>query len=153
MFSSVLAQIRRTAAAARVETEDRDNRLRLLQGRLRRAQDPRQRETLSAEIQAIEERPQGPEPRIRTVQDHLAFVADALSHPAQYLDAGGCRLRLSRLGIKLEPDSKEPAYEVDLSEIRVASQEPRIGAMVRFPREELLPKPDHLRQAEIFLAL
>jgi hypothetical protein len=153
MFRSVLAHIRRTAAGARAETEDRDNRLRLLRGRLRRAQDPTQREALSAEIQGIEQQLQDQQPRIRTVQDHLDFVAGALSQPAQYLDAGECRLRLSRLGIKLEQDSNEPGYELDVSEIRIASDEPRIGALVQFPRAELLPKPDYLRQAEIFLAL
>ncbi len=62
-------------------------------------------------------------------------------------------LRLTRLGIMLEAGSSEPGYELGVSEIRIASHRPRIGALVRFPREELLPKPDFVRQADIFLAL
>ncbi len=90
MFNSLLAHIRRTATAARTATEDGENRLRLLNGRLRRAKDQQQRETLAAEIQGVEQRLRAQSPQIRTLQDHLAFVADALSNPAQFLDAGEC---------------------------------------------------------------
>jgi hypothetical protein len=153
MFNSVLAHIRRTITQARTETEDRENRLRLLKGRLRRAEGATEAARLGTEVQALEEQLGAQPLRIQTIQDQLAFVAQALASPAQYLDAGECKLRLSRLGVKLEAESPEPGYDLGVCEIRVASHRPRIGALVRFPRAELLPRPDFLRQAEIFLAL
>lgn len=153
MFNSVLAHIRRTITQAKTETEDRENRLRLLKGRLRRAGDATDAARLGAEIQALGQQLEAQPLRIQTVQDQLAFVVQALASPAQYLDAGECKLRLSRLGVKLEAESGEPGYDLGVCEIRVASHRPRIGALVRFPRAELLPRPDFLRQAEIFLAL
>lgn len=153
MLNALLAHIRRAASAARGETEDRDNRLRLLNARLRRSKDRTRSEALEAEIQAVEQQLRDQSPRIRTLQDHLSFVVDALSQPADYLDVTECTLRLSRLGIKLEDGSGEPGYELGVSEIRVASQAPRVGALVRFPRAELLPRPDFLKQADLFLAV
>jgi hypothetical protein len=41
-------------------------------------------------------------------------------------------------------DSTEPACELDIAEIRIANREPRVAALVRFPRDELLPKPEFL---------
>ena len=64
-----------------------------------------------------------------------------------------CSLRLNRQAAKLELGSLGPGHELELSEIHIASHQPRIGALVRFPRGELLPQPDMLKQADLFLAV
>ena len=76
-----------------------------------------------------------------------------LAHPEQYVYRDQHELRLNRLGVKLEDDSTEAGYTVPLSEIQVAYHKPRIAALVRFPREELLPRQDYLQKADLFLAV
>jgi hypothetical protein len=39
-----------------------------------------------------------------------------------------------------------------LSEIQIAGEPPRVACLVSFPRAELLPVRDFLREASIFLA-
>jgi hypothetical protein len=54
------------------------------------------------------------------------------------------------MGFKVAQESSVPAYELDIAEIRIATREPRVAALVRFPRNELLPKKDFLLQADSF---
>jgi hypothetical protein len=79
-------------------------------------------------------------------------VARALANPADFLTATTTSLRLNRLGIKVDQGSDAPGYDLSLSEIRVGSREPRVGVLVRFPRDELLPQQDFLQKADLFLA-
>ncbi len=157
MFGGLLAHIKRRAADAKSRTQDLENRIRILRARLRSLDlrpDPEQRkEAMLAEIQRYEEQLAGDDLRLPTIKDHLQFVADALSDPADFLSSAVCSLRLNRMAIKLEDFSDESGYELVLSEIRIASHPPRIGALVRFPRDELLPQTDFLKQTDLFLAM
>lgn len=156
IFKGLLAHVRRTAAAAKTNMEDLENRLRVLRGRLRtateRADAEQRRTALLAEIEVVERALAAEDLRVATLQDHLQFVADALGNPAEYLRASASSLRLSRMAIKLEQGMNAPGYQVPLSEIHIASQTPRISVLVRFPRRELQPRQDLLRKAELFLA-
>jgi hypothetical protein len=157
MFDAMLSYIQRRATEAKTRTLDLENRLNSLNNRLRRlshAADPEnQRPALTAKIEEIEQQLAAQELRLSTLSEHLDFVAHVMSHPAEVLDINRCSLRLNRQAVKLEDDDETPAYELELSEFRIASQPPRIGAMVRFPRAELLPQPDLLKQADLFLAI
>jgi hypothetical protein len=53
----------------------------------------------------------------------------------------------------LDQGVADSGNQVPLFEIRVASHTPRVGALVRFPRAELLPRQDFVRGADLFLAL
>ena len=92
------------------------------------------------------------DPRLGTLGEHLDFVVCALSHPAEFLKTDRCSMRLNRQSVKLE-HGVGPGFELELSEISIASHAPRIGALVRFPRDELLPQRDLLKQADLFLAV
>ena len=63
------------------------------------------------------------------------------------------RLRLNRQAIKLDAASKDEGHEIELAEIHIASHVPRVGALVRFPKDELPPKPDLLKRADLFLVV
>jgi hypothetical protein len=157
MFKGLLSHVRHKAAEAKTNSEDLENRLQVLNNRLRRLPqqgDPEgHRAKLSAQIQDLERQLESQELRLRTIKEHLDFVACALKNPGDFLKAGRCSLRLNRLAVKLEHDSGEPGYDLELSEIHIGSHHPRIGALVRFPRNELLPQTDFLRQADLFLAM
>ena len=157
MFDALLSYIQRRATAAKTRTLDLENRLKSLNGRLRRlsreADHANRMPALTSKVEELEQQLGAQEPRLSTLSEHLDFVAYVLSHPAEFLDSDRCSLRLNRQAVKLEDDDETPAYELELSEFRIASQQPRIGAMVRFPRAELLPQPDLLKQADLFLAI
>jgi hypothetical protein len=157
MFDGLLAHIKRRAIDAAQKADDLETRLRVLHSRLKSvgegpdAEQPRAE--LSAEIRDLEDQLAGGDARPLTINEQLDMVAAALSDPAEYLTAEDVSLRLSRMAIKLEQGATEPGYELSLSEIRIASHRPRVGALVRFPREELLPQQDFVKQADLFLSL
>jgi hypothetical protein len=157
IFRGLLAHIKHGAASAKSKTQEIENRIRSLRSRLRsldRTPDALGRkEAILAEISGCEEQLNGAELRLPTIKDHLEFVAGALSDPADYLTTDTCSLRLNRMSVKLEEPSVEPGYELNLSIINIASHKSRVSVLVRFPRDELLPRVDFLRQSDIFLAI
>jgi hypothetical protein len=157
MFDGLLAHVRRRATEAKTRTQDIESRLNALKARQRRAtqqHDPQyQAAELQEQIEALQQQLMAQDLHLGTIGEHLDFVACALSHPAEFLSTDRCSLRLNRQAVKLETGSTEPGYELELSEIHIASHQPRIGALVRFPRGELLPQPDLLKQADLFLAI
>jgi hypothetical protein len=158
MFSDLLAQIRKQATEAKLRNDDLENRLNLSKARLRRLSQKGddldgQQARLVAEIEDLEQQLAGQEPRLRTVNDQLDFVADALSRPAALLRTDRCALRLNRLSVKLACDDGEAGHDLQLSTLHVGPHSPRVAALVRFPREELLPQRDLLHRADLFLPI
>ena len=88
-----------------------------------------------------------------TLQDHFALVADMLLYADQFISAGSRHLHLTHMGIKVDQKSNEPAYDFDITEIRIGNKEPRVAALVRFPRCELLPKTEFLLRADSLFAV
>lgn len=157
MFDGLLAHIRHRAKHAKTRTQDLESRLHALQARLHRRSrlglPDGQAAVLRSQIDDLQRQLGKQGLRLRTIREHLEFVAGALSHPAEFLRTDRSALRLNRQSVKLEDGSAEPGYHLDLAEIRIASHQPRIGALVRFPRRDLLPRPDMLKQADLFLAI
>jgi vacuolar-type H+-ATPase subunit E/Vma4 len=153
IFNSLLNYIRRRVKTVKEETQELENRRRMLLGRIKHQEQAESSEQLQAQLQEVEGKLEQRELRLDSLQDHLEFVADVLAHPAAYVDGNHHELRLNRLGIKLEDGAEDAGYTVPLSEIRVACHQPRIATLVRFPREELLPRQDYLKKADLFLAV
>ena len=86
--------------------------------------------------------------RPSTLEDHFALVADMLHNASQFVSANFQHLRLSQMGIKVEQASSVPTHELDIAEIRIANRKPRVAALVRFPRCELLPKTEFLQSMD-----
>lgn len=73
-----------------------------------------------------------------TLDDYLEQIRQVLSQPEIYLQVRSLALRLNRLGVRLPPDSPEPGETLSLIEFDSMGEQ-RIGALVRFVREELPP--------------
>jgi hypothetical protein len=157
IFGGLMRYVRDRTRSAREVAGDLENRLKALRGRQRRLDaDDSSREDAArtqSQIEALEQELAQQDLRLASSADLLAFLEDVLENPAQYLSSCSCSIRLSRLGVKLETDAEGDGYEVPLSEIRIASQEPRVGLLARFPRSELLPRKDFIARADLFLAL
>lgn len=152
ILDSVLASIRQRLIEAKVSHIENRKRLSMLRDRLRKATrhgaDIEKKADLQKQIEALENTMMDTGRRPPTIEDHLVFVADVLRNPGQYISAGFQHLHLTHMGIKVNQESREPAYELDIAEIRIATKEPRVAALVRFPRGELLPKTEFLSYAD-----
>lgn len=73
-----------------------------------------------------------------TLDDYLKQIQQVLSQPETYLQARLLTLRLTRLGIKLSPQSPESGETISLIELDSLGEQ-RIGVLVRFGRETLPP--------------
>lgn len=156
IFRSLIAYIRNEAAKGKTRTIDLESRHSILRSRLRQLERQptggTRRKELESEINAIEKELQDLNPRLATVEDHLQFVVDVLSHPEQFLYGRTHDIYIDRMGIKREDSANRSVFKLSLAEIQVTHQQPRVAALVRFPREELLPEKDFLHEASIFLA-
>jgi hypothetical protein len=157
MFNGLLAHIRHAFVDARTRVAEIEHRLRSrrrqLHDSLVRSQDKHAVNDFETEIAALESELAHTDLRLPTINDEFDYVAHTLNNPGAYIASRNLMLRVNRLGIKLSAESAESGFNLHLVEIRIASQPPRIGTLVCFPRSELLPKPDVLKQADLFLAL
>lgn len=92
-------------------------------------------------------------PRLASPDYHFDLLSDILGNPAQYVSGSLGSIRLNRLGAKLDGDRPNAGNEIPLFEIQIASQGTRVGALVRFPRADLLPRQDFVRKADLFATL
>jgi len=157
MFDGLLAHIRRHGTQAKCRVEDIENRARSMRQRLRaldaRSETDPDKAELAGKIRDLELELGAEDLRLSTINDHLAYVAQALANPTACLHAEQRSIRLNRMAIKLDEHSQETGYDLCLSEISIASHQTRVGSLVRFPRAELLPRQDFLKEADLFLSL
>ncbi len=157
MFNGLLAHIRHHGTEAKRRVEEIENRVRSMRQRLHTLETQSGSDEEKAEMQGRIDDLEGDlaleDLRLSTITDHLGYVAGALANPSAYLHAEQRSIRLNRMAIKLDEHSQETGYELNLSEISIASHQTRVGALVRFPRDELLPQQDFLKQADLFLSL
>lgn len=157
MFDAFLAHIRRQIIAASSRDQALQARLQALRARLRRETyrggSGADVTATQREIDALERQSVDGDAQLATAGGRLDFLVDVLSRPEAFISADPCLVHIDRRAVKLEPASPGKAADLRLSRIRIASQGPRVAALVRFPRSELLPRPDMLKQADLFLAV
>lgn len=157
MFDAFLAHIRRELLATKTNRLALQGRLHSLRARQRRLSQEMAGTTdavmLYNEIRDLEQQYLAEDGQLDSITGRMAFVAGMLSQPEQFISSEHCFLRVNRQAAKLEPGSEKNDTDLMLSKIHIASHQTRVGALVRFPRAELLPKPDMLKQADLFLAV
>ncbi len=109
-----------------------------------------QRYILHTKLSMIEEQLKKTHPV--TPQDALELVKTVFSHPDEFIQFEKCLLRLNKMGIKLEADSREPGNEIRLTQVKVGDELPRVVTLARFPRVELLPRKEFLAQDRLSLS-
>jgi len=152
-FNALIGHIRLTAAEAHTRADDLEGRGQAWRARLKR-ETPGSPEhaALQREVQRIETERATGGPLLETLEDHFRHVADALSHPEHIISNRQISVFVDRLGLKHDGPDRGGARELRLSEIQIAGEPPRVACLVSFPRAELLPVRDFLREASIFLA-
>lgn len=146
IFHNLLDYLRNRAASVQEQARVLDSQLRLSRVREHAGGGA----DLAAEIAEVERKLLELEPRLASLEDYLTFVEQTLRNPERYVSGEAYDLTVDRMGIRQETTSSRH-NELHLSEIRVGSKPPRIAALVRFPRADLLPRQDFLKKADLFL--
>ena len=88
----------------------------------------------------------------QTLDDSLAHVNAVLSQPEKHFQVGSITMRLDRMNIKVDDGASNDGDPVTLVEATVVGQEPRVGLLVKFPRSDLPPEEDFVKQARRYLS-
>ena len=75
-------------------------------------------------------------------RESLELVNHVFRRPDEFVQARKFPLRLNKMGIKIDAKSREPCNEVNLTEVRIANELPRVVTLTTVPRDELLPADD-----------
>ena len=86
----------------------------------------------------------------RSLEHYLEQISDVLLVPEQHFTTSELRLRVNRLGIKIDENSAEPADELVLTELRLG-EICAIAAAVKCRRGDMLPKGSLLAEGEKYL--
>jgi hypothetical protein len=154
IFNALLRYIQQRASHTKRQTMDLENRLRMLRSRLpeggsRHDSDTREK-PIGMQIREIEGHLARIDLHFLTLEDYLRFACGVLSQPSQFISGSLQRLRLDQMGIKVD-DPNARGSELEVSQIRIRSEEPKIAALVRFPRKELLPERGFATSSSLFL--
>jgi hypothetical protein len=88
---------------------------------------------------------------LATLEGYVAQIDAVLSHPEEQVQLTHTRLRLNRMGIKVEEGRAEPSEELALADLTIGDNLHVVIALVRIPRDQLPPKEDLIAQAERYL--
>jgi hypothetical protein len=88
---------------------------------------------------------------LATLEGYVAQIDAVLSHPEEQVQLTHTRLRLNRMGIKVEEGGTEASEELALTDVTIGDNLHIVIAMVRIPRDQLPPKEDLIAQAERYL--
>ncbi len=154
IFGGILKYIREKLIDAKTRDFENRKRLSMLRSQLRKAHQrsmtDKQEHDLQAQIEDLEDAIKQAALHPTTLQDCLALVTEMLHNTDQFVSASFQQLQLSHMGIKVGRDTRQPVNVIDITEIRIASREPRVAVLVRIPQCELLPKAEFLLNSESY---
>jgi len=73
-----------------------------------------------------------------TPQVILEQVTDVFSNPAEFVRIRKFPLRLNKMGIKISKDSQQPDNMLNLTEVTIGNELPRVITLATFPGKELI---------------
>ncbi|MDH3830537.1 MAG: hypothetical protein OEV12_07560 [Gammaproteobacteria bacterium] len=75
---------------------------------------------------------------LMTPQALLEQVVDVFSNPGEFIKMRKIPLRLNKMCIKISNDSPAPANQLNLTEVVIGNELPRVVTLARFPEKDLL---------------
>lgn len=75
---------------------------------------------------------------LMTPQRVLEQVIEVFSNPGEFVKMRKTPLRLNKMCIKISDDSPAPANQLNLTEVVIGNELPRVVTLARFPRKDLL---------------
>jgi hypothetical protein len=148
IFNSFLQHVRQSVQQGKVDALHQATAGWGLQGTHAQRNDPAD---LRLNLADLDHRAAGRSRPLASIEDHFERVQQVLSQPEGFLRISQQQLHLDRMGARQEGADALPVLE--LTEISIASQGTRVGALVGFPREELLPRRSLAQNADAFLGM
>ena len=150
MFNGLVSNTLGQLMELKLTSHNLQTRHRMLHSRLRSYQqrngdsstDPeriREIEATEQELKAIEQEMMDTPVHV-TPQILLDQAREVLEQPENYIRLSKIPLRLNKMGIKIKEQSSQPCNELQLCEVAIGDDAPRVVALATFPREELLPR-------------
>lgn len=96
-------------------------------------------EKIEAQLAEAEQRLKYMPASLDAPRDYLNEVKNILDHPRNFIRLKLISFRLTRMGIKVGADSSQQANTVHLAELEITNVLKRVVAIVRYPRDEMLP--------------
>jgi hypothetical protein len=81
-----------------------------------------------------------------TPGEALQQVKAVFSRPDSFVKFNKCSLRLDKMGFKIRENSRQACNQIDLTEVKIGDESPRVVTLATFPRDELLPRKEFLAQ-------
>jgi len=75
-----------------------------------------------------------------TPQVVLQQVTDVFSNPDDFIRIRKFPLRLNKLGIKVNDNSSQPVNKLNLTEVSIGNEHPRVITLATFPKKELVSR-------------
>jgi len=85
---------------------------------------------------------------LATLDGYIEQMNAVLGEPERHVSLQTLRLRLNRMGVKVEPGASESADELELAELCIGEGLRATVTLARIPRAEMPPPRDGLGQAE-----
>ena len=146
LFQGLVTNALERIVQLRLESHQLQSRHQMLHARLRRHkkqtgngnQATRGIEETGMELKKIEKKMlHAP---LLTPQIMLQQVIDIFSKPDEFVQVRKLQLRLNKMGIKISGDSAQADNKLNLTEVRIGNNPPRVVTLAMFPRKELLAK-------------
>jgi hypothetical protein len=83
---------------------------------------------------------------VMTPGEALQQVKAVFSRPDSFVKFSKCSLRLDKMGFKIRENSRQACNQIDLTEVKIGDESPRVVTLATFPRDELLPRKEFLAQ-------
>jgi hypothetical protein len=97
----------------------------------------REAEVISRKLEQVEQRLLNS--RMAAPEESLREVQAVFSSPHDYMRIQKTTLRLNRMCIKVDEHSEQPCNTINLTEVTIGEDAPRVVTLAKFPGEELLP--------------
>ena len=146
LFQGLVTNALERIVQLRFASHQLQNKRQMLDARLRRHkqqtrevnQDTRSIEETSLKLKKIEkEMLHAP---LLTPQVMLEQVIDIFSKPDDFVQVRKLQLRLNKMGIKISDDSAQADNRLNLTEVIIGDNPPRVVTLAMFPRKELLSR-------------
>ena len=146
LFHGLVTNALERIVQLRFASHQLQSRHQILHARLRRhkqqtgkvSQPPRTIEETSLELKKVEKEMLHAPPL--TPQIMLQQVLEVFSKPDDFVQVRKLQLRLNKMGIKISENSAQADNKLNLTEVIMGNNPPRVVTLAMFPRKELLAK-------------
>ena len=128
----------------RLQRQQLHSRLRALQASTRSdtatpAKRRQQQTETRQQLEAIEQQLAAMELQLGDINGHLDVLIDGLQQAPANIRVDNCPLRLSATNVKLDPQRDHDGTLLDLAEVHLGQEAPKIVSLTRYPRSEFQP--------------